>query len=189
MDTCESARSLSKCSTNTNCWDWPFELRFRRTPDSLGSVTAAKTDERNSNYLRYVNCARSSAEQNLVAFQYDGKMFYRTCKEICPDEELLVYYGHTFAKTLGIDPKKFYEPDPDKIENYYTCQYCHIGLSTKEYRDSHQRRCRFRPGNIITFDVEKAVICQYCSRLFENYEDGEKHEDECFCNKKSHKKT
>ncbi|CAH2021186.1 unnamed protein product [Acanthoscelides obtectus] len=28
--------SLSKCSTNTNCWDWPFELRLRRTPDSLG---------------------------------------------------------------------------------------------------------------------------------------------------------
>ena len=31
---------------------------------------------------RYVNCARDDEEQNLVAFQYHGQIFYRTCQVV-----------------------------------------------------------------------------------------------------------
>ncbi|VEN47515.1 unnamed protein product, partial [Callosobruchus maculatus] len=142
-------------------------------------------NERNSNYLRYVNCARNSDEQNLIAFQYDGKLFYRTCKNIGAGEELLVYYGHSFAKTLGIDPKRFYEPNTIKVKNYYPCQHCHIGLSTEQFKDAHQRRCKYNPNKMITFDVDKAVNCQFCCRCFEKVEELEEHEKRCRHRKKT----
>ncbi|KAK3100301.1 hypothetical protein FSP39_017857 [Pinctada imbricata] len=61
---------------------------------------------KNSNWMRYVNCARSESEQNLVAFQYRGQIYYRTYKEIKPGTELLVWYGHEYGKELGIIRKK-----------------------------------------------------------------------------------
>lgn len=51
---------------------------------------------------RYVNCARNEEEQNLVAFQYHAEIYYRTCKVIQPQTELLVWYGEEYGKELGI---------------------------------------------------------------------------------------
>ena len=34
-------------------------------------------DETQSNWLRYVNCARNQTEQNMVSFQYQGKLILR----------------------------------------------------------------------------------------------------------------
>ncbi|XP_078093146.1 histone-lysine N-methyltransferase PRDM7-like [Mustelus asterias] len=59
-------------------------------------------DESNSNWMRFVNCARKEEEQNLVAFQHQGKIYYRTCKPVPPRCELLVWYGDEYAKELGI---------------------------------------------------------------------------------------
>eukprot|EP00057_Strongylocentrotus_purpuratus_P018344 XP_011672818.1 PREDICTED: probable histone-lysine N-methyltransferase PRDM7 [Strongylocentrotus purpuratus] len=58
--------------------------------------------EQTGNWMRYINCARNEGEQNLVAFQYLGEIYYRTFKPICPGRELLVYYGEQYAKDLGI---------------------------------------------------------------------------------------
>ena len=55
-----------------------------------------------SNCVRYVNCARSESEQNLVAFQHKGQIYYRTFQDIAPGAELLVWYGHDYGKELGI---------------------------------------------------------------------------------------
>ena len=52
--------------------------------------------------MRYVNCSRNSAEQNLHAFQYKDKIYYWTSREIEKDEELLVYYGDVYARELGL---------------------------------------------------------------------------------------
>ena len=38
-----------------------------------------------SNWLRLVNCARFEHEQNLIAFQYKGEMYYR-----CVDRLLII---------------------------------------------------------------------------------------------------
>lgn len=63
-----------------------------------------------SNWMRYVNCARHISEQNLAAFQYRGQIYYRTLHEIKPNTELLVWYGASFAKRLGIDVKNYHIP-------------------------------------------------------------------------------
>lgn len=47
-------------------------------------------DECNSNWMRFVNCPRSEDEQDLVAFQYRGMIYYRTYKAISSGKELLV---------------------------------------------------------------------------------------------------
>ncbi|XP_032891443.1 probable histone-lysine N-methyltransferase PRDM7 [Amblyraja radiata] len=59
-------------------------------------------DESKSNWMRFVNCARNEEEQNLVAFQHRGNIYYRTCKPVPPHCELLVWYGDEYAKELGI---------------------------------------------------------------------------------------
>ncbi|XP_066120603.1 histone-lysine N-methyltransferase PRDM9-like [Saccopteryx bilineata] len=59
-------------------------------------------DESWANWMRYVNYARNDEEQNLVAFQYRRQIFYRTCRVIRPDCELLVGYSDVCGQKLGI---------------------------------------------------------------------------------------
>ena len=49
-----------------------------------------------------MNCSRCEDEQNLVAFQFRGNIYYRTYKPIPPGNELLVWYGESYAKELEI---------------------------------------------------------------------------------------
>ena len=53
--------------------------------------------------MSYVNCARTEEEQNLIAFQYQGEIYYRTCKQLVCGTELLVWYGDDYGKELGIE--------------------------------------------------------------------------------------
>ena len=51
-------------------------------------------DEDKSNWMRFVNCARFEEEQNLIAEQYDGLVFYKAYKKILPGDVrifLLIY--------------------------------------------------------------------------------------------------
>ena len=60
-----------------------------------------------SNWLRYVKCCRSPADQNIRAVQYDGNIYYMATKQIEVGDELLAFYGEKFARMLGIKvPKK-----------------------------------------------------------------------------------
>ncbi|XP_071964787.1 uncharacterized protein [Antedon mediterranea] len=59
--------------------------------------------ENKSNWMRYVNCARNENEQNLVSFQYQSQIYYRTFKPILAHCELLVFYGQEYAQELKID--------------------------------------------------------------------------------------
>ena len=56
-----------------------------------------------SNWMRFVNCARNEEEQNLLAFQYKGEIFYRTIKDVSVGTELFVWYGDEYGKELGIE--------------------------------------------------------------------------------------
>jgi len=53
--------------------------------------------------MAYVNCARHSAEQNLVAIQTDGQIYYDACRDLRPGVELLVWYDtESYVKFMGI---------------------------------------------------------------------------------------
>ncbi|KAA3673029.1 uncharacterized protein DEA37_0010600 [Paragonimus westermani] len=71
--------------------------------NNLGGVKSHLVDARNplqSNWLRFVNCARCDEEQNLVTIQYRGKIYYRACKDITSGSELLTYYGTEVSNFL-----------------------------------------------------------------------------------------
>ena len=52
--------------------------------------------------MRFVNCSRVEQEQNMIALQFHGKIWYRTYKDVEAGVELLVWYGEQYAKELGI---------------------------------------------------------------------------------------
>ena len=56
--------------------------------------------------MRYVNCARNHDEQTLLAYQYQGSIYYRTLCEIPASEELLVWYGDEYGAELGVTKPK-----------------------------------------------------------------------------------
>uniref|UniRef100_A0A3Q1HY13 PR domain zinc finger protein 1 n=1 Tax=Anabas testudineus TaxID=64144 RepID=A0A3Q1HY13_ANATE len=57
-------------------------------------------DIHRSNWMRYVNPARSLAEQNLVACQNGRDIYFYTIRPVEPKQELLVWYSQEFAQRL-----------------------------------------------------------------------------------------
>ena len=62
------------------------------------------SDMSRSNWMRFVNCSPTEAEQNVVARQYHGQIFYQLCRQMDVDVELLVWYGDEYAGELGLLP-------------------------------------------------------------------------------------
>ncbi|XP_072688024.1 PR domain zinc finger protein 1 isoform X2 [Canis lupus baileyi] len=57
-------------------------------------------NEEKSNWMRYVNPARSAREQNLAACQNGMNIYFYTIKPIPANQELLVWYCRDFAERL-----------------------------------------------------------------------------------------
>jgi len=57
-------------------------------------------DEEQSDWMRFINCARYEEEQNLIAEQYQHGIFFKVYKKLLPGQELLVWYGQ--PNILGI---------------------------------------------------------------------------------------
>ncbi|KAG7312650.1 hypothetical protein JYU34_000972 [Plutella xylostella] len=81
-------------------------------------------DASRSNWMRFVNCSRHSLEQNLLAFQYQGEIYYRTMRIIPRHSELLVYYGSEFAHRLGVDVRRYNAPHAASGKDLHT--YIHM---------------------------------------------------------------
>lgn len=79
-----------------------------------------------SNWMRYVNCARHEDEQNVLAYQYKGEIYYRTFKKISENTEILVWYGAEYGIQLGITREKFTDPSKQHISGIYVCIYIYI---------------------------------------------------------------
>ena len=71
-------------------------------------------NKRKSNWMRYLNMARKEREQNLKPYQYQGKVYYRTYKDIQPGTELLEFYGYDYGRILGIDMDEYYTDESDE---------------------------------------------------------------------------
>ena len=55
------------------------------------------SDEQNSNWMRFVNCARDNKEQNLVAVQFRREIYYKTCVPVEAGSELLVWFDDSVS--------------------------------------------------------------------------------------------
>ncbi|XP_052080008.1 zinc finger protein 665-like [Mytilus californianus] len=97
-------------------------------------------DKSKSNWMRYVNCARNEDEQNLIAYQYKGDIYYRCFKDIEPGNELLVWYGQDYGKDLGIERMNItsiLKPKYINGEAIYRCPLCTVSFSHERYVSNH----------------------------------------------------
>ncbi|CAH0549351.1 unnamed protein product [Brassicogethes aeneus] len=161
-------------------------------------------DEKNSNWLRYVNCARHVNEQNIIAFQYRGKLYYRTFRNIKKGEELLVYYGLKFATELGIKEKNYFDANQNIVESntkktikeienkidylipreekaildFYKCKYCFWCFTTEDFKLIHMKRCKSR-NNKVGENFDCVYSCKHCLIQFFKKELCSSHEKKC----------
>ncbi|XP_065902700.1 histone-lysine N-methyltransferase PRDM9-like [Dysidea avara] len=137
------------CDTDT---DYFWEIK-RNSCESY--FLDGKNDE-HSNWLRFINCARNEAEQNLLSFQYHGEIYYRTIKHITPNSELLVWYGEEYAKDMGLSVDCSHDDAP-----CYSCAHCKSEFMDKRNFDIHLKHspsCR---------DANPQVFkCGKCGELF-----------------------
>ncbi|KAM8927800.1 histone-lysine N-methyltransferase PRDM9-like [Pelodytes ibericus] len=107
-------------------------------------------DKKASNWMRYVNCARNEEEQNLVAFQYHRKIYYRACRDIPPYTELLVWYGEEYGKELGIKWGTLWKKNAlapvHKLPVIHPCQSCKIAFSSENFLITHLKLKHFNIG-------------------------------------------
>ncbi|XP_060558031.1 zinc finger protein 737-like [Ruditapes philippinarum] len=96
-------------------------------------------DKVTSNWMRYVNCAPSESEQNLVAFQFKGNIYYRSYKTIFPGTELLCWYGNEYGRELGLvrDKNLLIRPKLVNGQECFSCVFCKISFTTAVYNVRH----------------------------------------------------
>ncbi|XP_043228350.1 zinc finger protein 583-like isoform X4 [Amphibalanus amphitrite] len=122
-----------------------------------------------SNWLRRVNCARSEEEQNLVAFQHKGQIYFRTSKPIPRGSELLVYYGDDSARELTVhsetsgEPAASPAPGPSSSGGLPTvsCRHCDFSCLGQDRLNMHVKD---KHGHIGRNDKFKCEWCQYSTR-------------------------
>ncbi|XP_015224959.1 PREDICTED: PR domain zinc finger protein 1-like isoform X1 [Cyprinodon variegatus] len=85
-----TSKTLPKDADSRYFWTVFSDGQIHHILDSL--------NEEQSNWMRYVNPARSVEEQNLVACQTGLNIFFYTIKPLQPGQELLVSYSHEFAQ-------------------------------------------------------------------------------------------
>nr|XP_020482110.1 LOW QUALITY PROTEIN: PR domain zinc finger protein 14-like [Labrus bergylta] len=120
------------------------------------------------NWMSLVKCARFPDEQNLIAVQVQGQIFYEACKEIRPGQELLVWYGDCYMQFLGIpltlkdsrEENSAVSSAEDSGEGF-KCDRCGKVFAYKYYRDKHLKYTR------CVDQGDRKFPCHLCNRSFE----------------------
>ncbi|KAL4222938.1 Histone-lysine N-methyltransferase prdm9 [Mactra antiquata] len=142
--------NLQKAHDSGYCWQIHNEGKQSHFIDAQ--------DKAHSNWMRYVNCAPSENEQNLVAFQYHGGIYYRSYKVITPGTELLCWYGNEYGRELGLIRDKHYLLKSKMVngEECFPCVFCKTVYSGVAYLVRHLLKfhgCRkLMPTDVQTLD-------------------------------------
>ncbi|XP_076009924.1 PR domain zinc finger protein 4 isoform X2 [Genypterus blacodes] len=99
--TCFGPMVGQHCS-NVDLSDWPEKDTPQMYHNNVLEFCIVTTDENECNWMMFVRKARTSEEQNLVAYPANGKLFFCTTTEIHPDQELFFYYSREYCRLMGI---------------------------------------------------------------------------------------
>uniref|UniRef100_A0A8C7SKG2 PR domain containing 14 n=1 Tax=Oncorhynchus mykiss TaxID=8022 RepID=A0A8C7SKG2_ONCMY len=170
---------------NTLMWEVFENGRLSHFVDGRGS---------SGNWMSLVKCARFPEEQNLIAVQSQGQIFYDACKEVQPGQELLVWYGDCYVQFLGIPLTLKDSPEEGNkiitvsspagtlfVEyifyiNGFKCDRCGKVFAYQYYRDKHLKytRCAFTASSILRTHIrqhsgERPFKCKHCGRAFASH--------------------
>ncbi|XP_062861784.1 zinc finger protein 420-like [Trichomycterus rosablanca] len=94
--------------------------------------------ETHANWMRYVNCARTDEECNLVVYQYQGGILYSCCRQIKPGQELLVWYEESYAKNFGDTFESLWKKKSSAEEmKSFSCSMCVFSYTSQVYLHKH----------------------------------------------------
>ncbi|XP_051976498.1 PR domain zinc finger protein 4-like [Xyrauchen texanus] len=85
--------------------DWPDKDTpqiWKMFHNDIQEFCIVTTDEHECNWMMFVQKARTTEEQNMVAYIDKGKLYFCTSREILPDQELLFYYSREYSRQLGV---------------------------------------------------------------------------------------
>uniref|UniRef100_UPI00398E76AD zinc finger protein 420-like isoform X2 n=1 Tax=Pristiophorus japonicus TaxID=55135 RepID=UPI00398E76AD len=71
-----------------------MEKRYSQLVQERNLVKPGAFDESKSNWMRFVNLAKTPEEKNLTLSQCSGKIYYRVSRSIEPAHELFIWHGH-----------------------------------------------------------------------------------------------
>ncbi|RUS86072.1 hypothetical protein EGW08_006165 [Elysia chlorotica] len=150
--------SETKSRDDNSCmWEVFQEGKLSHFIDGRGSA---------GNWMSFINCARYAQEQNLIAIQVEGEIWYEACKDIPQGTELLVWYGDCYLQFMGV-PVALKEmadggarEEADTSEGF-TCERCGKVFAYKYYRDKHLKYTR------CVDQGDRKFPCHMCSRSFE----------------------
>ncbi|KPP66303.1 histone-lysine N-methyltransferase PRDM9-like, partial [Scleropages formosus] len=128
----------------------------------------AKRDT-HSNWMRYVNCARSEEEQNLVAFQHRGRVFYRCLRPILPGQELLLWHEDDYAKELGITWDYLWDKKCNpagRSTRAFPCTQCRFSFTAELYLNKHIKRSHSPIRHERKHTGFRPCHCSECGRSF-----------------------
>ncbi|ROT76777.1 putative zinc finger protein PLAGL1 [Penaeus vannamei] len=78
-----------------------FGIVFKITQEEGDYLLLDTQQEERSNWMIFVRPAERKSEQNLVAFQYKGDIYFATIKEIPAQCELKVWFSKDYAERMG----------------------------------------------------------------------------------------
>ncbi|KAJ8010905.1 hypothetical protein DPEC_G00080010 [Dallia pectoralis] len=144
---------------NTLMWEVFENGRLSHFVDGRGS---------SGNWMALVKCARFPEEQNLIAVQSKGQIFYEACKDVRSGQELLVWYGDCYVQFLGIPLtlKDSLEDGNSTLTHEdsgegFKCDRCGKVFAYKYYRDKHLKYTR------CVDQGDRKFPCHLCNRSFE----------------------
>ncbi|XP_067387567.1 zinc finger protein 488 [Emydura macquarii macquarii] len=85
-------------------------------------------------WMRLVQAAAHSKEQNLEAYLKNSQLYYRPTRKICKNEELLVWYDEELSSLLG-----FNEVKARTLQNELRCPECEQAFKCEHSYVAHVR--------------------------------------------------
>lgn len=130
-----------------------------------GKLLVNKDKSKYLNWMQYINSARSISDQNLLVFQHEDNLYYRSNREIQKGEELLVYFGEERGDSYDKDFEMVIIPATEwNVQNIFACTFCCIGFSSKEYLSKHKSICSNESSG--RFSIEGIINSPTCSNCF-----------------------
>ncbi|XP_023127069.2 histone-lysine N-methyltransferase PRDM9-like isoform X1 [Amphiprion ocellaris] len=129
-------------TTRENAMSSGFSWEIYKGKDEHEYIDAAK--ESQSNWMRYVNCARNKDETNLLAVQYKGSILFHCCRTIhtgdelmvWPSSRLLTHFSETWAQMwfLKLNAR---ENNISSTSQIFLCSHCPLSFTTEAFLQRH----------------------------------------------------
>ncbi|XP_029954734.1 histone-lysine N-methyltransferase PRDM9-like [Salarias fasciatus] len=132
-------------TTRENASEFSWEIY--KDKDQYEYIDAAK--ESQSNWMRYINCARSKAESNLLAVQYKGSILFHCCRSISPGDELMVWpSGKLLSQCSEAWSQRWINAADSGMSvapAMFPCADCQLTFTTEAFLQKHTEASHTQP--------------------------------------------